>query len=68
MWVKVKDKRGKIKELYYQDYENGIRNLGIIVITKNVMPNYEIDTEGYFIFIKSIASKIKRFLFNNKGT
>ncbi|WP_271628562.1 PDZ domain-containing protein [Caldicellulosiruptor sp. DIB 104C] len=64
MWVKVKDKRGKIKELYYQDYENGIRNLGIIVITKNVMPNYEIDTEGYFIFIKSIASKIKRFLFN----
>lgn len=64
MWVKVKDKRGKIKELYYQDYENGIRNLGIIVITKNVMPNYEIDTEGYFIFIKSIASKTKRFLFN----
>ncbi|BCS80774.1 PDZ domain-containing protein [Anaerocellum diazotrophicum] len=64
MWVKVKDKRGKIKELYYQDYENGIRNLGIIVITKNVTPNYKIDTEGYFIFIKSIASKIKRFLFN----
>lgn len=64
LWVKAMDKRGKIKELYYQDYENGIRNLGIIVITKNVSANYQLESDGYFMFIKSIARRVKNFLFN----
>lgn len=64
LWVKAMDKRGKMKELYYQDYENGIRNLGIIVITKNVSANYQLESDGYFMFIKSIARRVKNFLFN----
>ncbi len=64
MWVKAVDKRGKIKELYYQDYENGVKNLGIIVITKNVSANYQLESDGYFIFIKNIARRVKNFLFN----
>jgi len=58
------DKRGKMKELYYQDYENGIKNLGIIVITKSVNANYQLDSDGYFVFIKNIARRVKNFLFN----
>ncbi|WAM37107.1 PDZ domain-containing protein [Caldicellulosiruptor acetigenus] len=64
LWVKAVDKKGKIKELYYQDYENGIKNLGIVVVTKNVSANYQLESDGYFIFIKNIARRVKNFLFN----